>query len=165
MSYPSTKSAAFQNTVQHWIETQGEVLTLFRYSHAAGSKAFEFYSDFAVWQARVEEMQPKTCVSVWGEKQLPLRGCIDEAFVAQARVLIPEATEWLLVGLEKVTYGRYSWFSYNAGMSHKELEWELREEWGERYALGIYPHYQEDGGQEMSAVIPEPDGRVITGIY
>ena len=104
-------------------------------------------------------------MTVWGEPQLPLRGVVEEEFIAQALKQIPEREEWRITGLDRVVCGAASWYRTDEGMSLAELASELPEYGGERIALGIEPVWSENGGMEVSAVVPYPDGRVDTGIY
>ncbi len=165
MAYLSVYTAAFQDACKQWIQEQGEVLALFRYSYAAGSKSYEFFTTYADLQERTGQLPARTCVTVWGEPLLPLRGIVDDAFIAHSLGQIPEAREWLFTGLDRVVYGKASWFRHNAGMSLAELAEELADYTEERIALGLYPAWSENGGVEVSAVIPDPDGAVVTGTY
>lgn len=49
-------------------------------------------------------------------------------------------------------------------MSLAELAAELPDYAGERIAIGLHPAWS-DGGREVSAVVPDADGTVITGVY
>src|SRR5437016_1615130 len=102
MSYPSVYSPAFQQSCKRWLEEQREVLAVFRYSHAAGARDYEFFTSYGDLQDRIGQLRPRTCVTVWGEPQLPLRGLVDAAFINRALEQIPDGTEWLLTGLERV---------------------------------------------------------------
>lgn len=108
MAYPSVYSSEFQQACRIWLEESGEVFALFRYSHAAGSRDYEFFTNDTELQNRIAHLPPQTCVTVWGEHQMPLRGVIDEAFIARALEQVPDANEWLLIGLDRVIYGSAS---------------------------------------------------------
>ena len=50
-------------------------------------------------------------------------------------------------------------------MSLQELQYELPEYLGEGVAIGFHPDWAENGSKEISAVVPEADGTVVTGVY
>lgn len=110
-------------------------------------------------------MAPKTCVIVFREKQLPLRGKVDARFIEIALETIQDEEEYLLAGLERVNYGAMSWHRFSSGVGSEELKESLSECEGETVALGVYPPWLEDNDEVVSAVVPEADGTVITGIY
>src|SRR6185369_13053558 len=101
MAYPSVFSPDFQAALKHSFDEQGEVLALFRFSHAAGSRDYEFFPCYATLQERIARLPQRTCVTIWGQPQLPLRGRADASLLEQARRHLPEGKEWLLLGLER----------------------------------------------------------------
>jgi hypothetical protein len=163
--YPSAADETFLGRVAEWITARGEVLLLIQYSHAAGSKDFEFYDSVDAFRARLTQLPPRTRVIVFGGRQLPLRGRVDESFIRRAEELVPDGAEFLVVRLELVRYGTTSWFPKSAGESHEELQESLQDLYGEQVALGPYPPWLEDGEDVTSALIPNPDGSVTTGVY
>jgi hypothetical protein len=67
----------FLSTAAEWIDEQGEILALFRYSRAAGAKDFLFIRSNEELKARLEQLPPSTSVILFREPQLPLRGIKD----------------------------------------------------------------------------------------
>ena len=165
MAYPSVYSSTFQEACKQWLEEQGEVLALFCFSRAAGSRSYEFFTDYLALQERIAQLPPSTCVTVWEDRQLTLRGIVDQVFIARALEQIPDKTDWLLTGLERVVYGKSSWYRNDSGRPLAELEAELPDYMGERIALGVCPPWAEHGGKEVSAIIPNEDGTVTVGVY
>lgn len=165
MGYPSTLEANFQETVARWLEQNGEILVLFRYSHMAGSREYELITTQQDWQERLAQAPPRTCISVWGDRQLPLRGRVDAAFIQQALRQISEEDEFLVVGLTQVSYGIAAWYRHTGGEGHAELRTALQNFAGELVAVGIAPAWSEDGGNEMSAVVPDEKGNATPGVY
>jgi len=165
MEYPSSADPTFLDRVAGWIAVRGEILALIRYSHAAGAKDFEFFDTADDFRNRLRGLSPRDCVTVFGRQQLPLRGRVDEDFIRRAVALVPDGAEFLVVGLEPVRYGEASWFPKSAGETHEELRESLRDLHGELVAVGPYPPWLEDGEEVTSAVIPNPDGSVTTGVY
>jgi len=165
MGYPSATDAAFFDTVAGWIAGRGEVLVLIRYSHKAGSKDYEFFQSVDAFRDRLRHLSPRDCVTVFGRRQVPLRGRIDDDFIRRAEALVPEGTEFLIVGLEPVQYGNLTWYRYTAGETHAELRESLAEMRGELVAVGPYPPWLENVDDVISALIPNDDGSVSPGVY
>ena len=165
MGYVSTNDANFRSTVTNWLEESGEVSALIRYSHAGGSKSFEFFADDPAFSVCLANLPPRTCVTVFAVRQLPLRGTVDEAFIEQAKSSYIADTEYLIAGLDRIYCGAANWIDFSAGESVVELEEDLRDRLGARVAVGAYPPWLHDNDEVISAVVPHPDGSVERGVY
>ncbi len=162
----STANTEFRRRIADAIARNGEVLALFRFHAAAGSRSLEMFVSLEDFDERLSELPPRTSVIMFGEPQLPLRGMVDEQFVSAALRSFPDESDWLLVCRGKTTAGSQSWFHHCFGDSHEELEEELRERcWGEEAAIGREPDWREDSDTVFSAVIPDDDGTVRVGTY
>jgi hypothetical protein len=162
--YAATTDRKFLDTLQAWFSGQPEVLLLIRYSHAAGSKDFEFYSSFQDLSER-RLLPPRTCVIAFRQPQLPLRGVVDDKFIASCLSSISDGSEYLMVETVRRVYGRASWFHHLAGVSHTELRDDLEWSRGVLVAAGLYPPWLEDTDDVVSAIVPDEHGVVIPGIY
>lgn len=165
MSYASSTDKTFLATLTEWFQSHGELLLLIRYSHAAGSKSFEFFSSFETMTERLVHLPPSTCIIAFRQPQLPLRGLVDESFITRCLSSIPEGSEYLVADLTLRTVGRASWFHHGAGESHEELWAELENLHGHTVAAGLYPPWLEDTEDVISAVVPDENGVVTTGVY
>ena len=165
MAYDSTTSPHFLAPVRAWIETSEEVLVMIRYSHAAGARDFEFFDSFASLQNRLLSLPSRTCVIAFLSQQLPLRGRVDERFINNAMELLPEGKEWLTVALELTVAGSRSWFHSGDGITQASLREELEDCAGTLMAVGPHPSWLQDSETVVSAVVPQPDGTVVTGAY
>jgi hypothetical protein len=165
MSYAPTTDRKFLGTLESWFRSQAEILTLIRYSHAAGSKGFEFFSSFQSLADRIRDLPPLTCVIAFRQAQLPLRGVVDDEFIARCLSIIPDGSEYLIVETVKRVYGRKSWFHHGAGESPTDLREDLEESRGVAVAVGLYPPWLEDSADVISAVVPDEHGVVKSGIY
>jgi len=161
----STTDPRFLATVESWFKTQPEILILIRYSHAAGSKDFEFFSAFTALRDRLRQLAASTSISAFRQHQLPMRGVVDDEFVAKCLNCIPDKTEFLLLETEPSTAGGHSWFRHTGGESHAELREVLQESLGRRVAVGTYPPFWEDGPDVLSAIVPDNNGAVARGVY
>lgn len=165
MAYESINNSIFQSTVARWISENHEVLAMIRFHAAGGAKSFEFFKSFDVFRSRLEELLPRTCVIVFRDQQLSLRGRVDDEFISRALTSISNQIEYLLVGLELTTIGKQSWYHESSGETHDELREALEDQLGCLVAVGPYPPFYEDNESVTSAVVPDPDGSVHTGVY
>jgi hypothetical protein len=161
----SSRDTEFLSTLQQWIAQQGEVLVMFRYSRAAGSKDFEFFDSVELLNSRLQNLPLSTSIIVFRESQLPLRGTVDDEFIKTALLKIPNGVEFLVVNLTPEVYGKRSWHGHRAGTTHEELQSELKDEYGQKVAVGLYPPWLEDNESVISAIVPDETGQVTAGIY
>lgn len=170
MGHRSIFDSRFREKVTQWIHQRSEVLVLIRYPGSA-VKDFEFYQSVTVLGSRLLELTPRTSVIVFGERQLPLRGTVNEEFIQQATELFytfPESQggrEYLVANLEQADCGPYSKHFHCAGETIDELLADLNGKIGELVAFGKYPPWLYDGEEVISAIVPDADGKVQLGIY
>jgi len=165
LEYPSITDPEFLGTLQTWLRSQPEVLVLIRYSHAAGNREFEFFSSFQELSDRMRQLPHLACVTAFRQPQLPLRGIVDDEFIAKCLSRIPDGSEYLVVETVRRVYGRKSWFHHDAGVSHAELRDDLAESRGVQVAAGLYPAWLEDTDGVISAVVPDENGVARSGVY
>lgn len=165
MSYAPTTDPKFLGTLESWSGSQPEILLLIRYSHAGGSKSFEFFSSFQSIADRICKLPPLTCVIAFKQPQLPLRGVVNDRFIASCLSSVPDGSEYLVLEIEQRVYGRASWFHHGEGESHAELREDLEESRGVAVAVGLYPPWIEDNDDVISAVVPDEHGAVKSGTY
>src|SRR4051812_17605338 len=125
MGYISSKNHEFLRTLENWFRSRTEIMVLFRYSHSAGAKDFEFFSTFQSLVDRMQSLPARTCITAFRQPQLPARGVVDEGFISKCWTIIPEGTEFLMVETTRRIHGSASWFHHAAGESHAELRQEL----------------------------------------
>jgi hypothetical protein len=165
MRYPPTTDLFFLEKLKHWFRCQPEILALIRYSHAAGSKDFEFFSSFQAFKKAIRSLPPLTCVTVFRQPQLPLRGIVDDGFIDACLKTIPDGSEYLLVEGIKRVYGQHSWFHHDLGDSHEELREDLGQLRGVLVAAGLCPSWLEDTDDVASAVVPGELGLLRSAAY
>lgn len=166
MSYLSANDSIFLSTVEAWLKQQGEVGALIHFSSAGGAKSFEFFYSLQEFKARLNELPSKTWIDVFEDKQLPLRGKVDEQFIDLALREIPEHENGNLVtGLDLATYGAASWHHFLWGNDLEDLRENLEFCRDQRVAVGIFPWWIDNPSQIVSAIVPEADGSLIVGIY
>lgn len=165
MKHTSSLDRQFRDTISQWIGESSEVLALFRYSHAAGSRDFVFFTGADDFREKLEKLPSRTSVIVFREPQLPLRGVVNEELTETAMRLIPEDQEYLILCLEYTQYGKRGWFHWDAGDTHEDLMSDLRYVAGRLVAVGLYPPWLEDNENVISAIVPDTNGVVQVGVY
>jgi hypothetical protein len=161
----STTDIEFLRTLEDWLSSESEVLILIRYSRAAGSKSFEFFTAFARLGERLAGLKTETCVTAFRKAQLPLRGFVDEEFIAKCLSFIPADSEFLVLETVPRAAGKQSWFHHEAGETHDELRQALEGLRGKPVAVGQYPPWLEDSPDLISGYVPNRDGIVRLGVY
>lgn len=68
VGYLSTEDPTFRSAVGQWLEQCGEVSALIRYSHAAGSKSFEFFHTMEAFSERLRQLPRRACVTVFRDR-------------------------------------------------------------------------------------------------
>jgi len=161
----STTDKGFLRTLENWLRGQSEVLVLIRYSRAAGSKSFEIFTSFNHFRERLGAFPPQTSVTVFRERQLPLRGCVNDEFIGKCLCSVQDGSEFLVAETVLTTAGNQSWFHHAVGESRQELRDALEGLRGKSVAVGKYPPWLEESHNVISAYVPTLDGRVIAGVY
>jgi hypothetical protein len=133
-------TSIFLDRVAGWIQQSGEVLVVLRYLRAAGAKDFALCRTTADFELLVDSMPTGTDIEVFRDPQVPIRGIVDEAFIASALRAIPDGQEYLVVTLETRPGSTISSAS-EMGCSHRELHESLEELMGTAVALGVCPDY------------------------
>ena len=165
MSYGPISDPKFLDTVESWFRSQPEILALIRYSHAAGNREFELFSSFRDFAERLRQLPHLACVIAFRQPQLPLRGVVDDSFIARCLQSIPDGSEYVVTETVRRVYGRMSWFHYGSGQSHAELRDDLEECRGAPVAAGLYPPWLHDTEDVISAVVPDEHGVTTSGVY
>ena len=170
MEYTTFDNQAFLARVESWIKMRDEVLVMFRYRAAAGSKDFMFFSDMDAFRSRLKGLYSQTSIIVFRDPQLPLRGRVDEDLVMAALDLIPEGAEYLVLCLEKMVESSppdhyREWFRHYTGESQEELRDDLEGLSGKEVAVGPYPTWPADNESAIEAFVPTENGVVMPDFY
>jgi hypothetical protein len=141
-------SPKFLDTVSQWIEAAGEVFVMLRYLRAGGAKGYAFIHSPNEFQRLVEACSTGTDIIVFRDRQLPLRGQVDDDFIARARTLIPAGAAYMGVRLAPRTLDdpRLDGFFDD---SMPELESELEASRGEALAFGPLPPFLDADNEAM----------------
>jgi hypothetical protein len=164
MSYTSATDQKFLGTLESWLRSLPEILVLIRYP-ASGNREFEFFSSFEVLSNRIRQLPPNTSVIAFRQRQLPLRGIVDDQFIASCLGCILDRAKFLVVETARRAYGRKSWFHSAEGETHAELREALEGSRGVPVAVGPYPPWLEDTDDTVSAIVPDENGIVRVSVY
>jgi hypothetical protein len=165
MGYASATDPEFLGTLESWLRSLPEILVLIRYPAAAGNKDFEFFSSFEALSNRIRQLPPSTSIVAFRQPQLPLRGVVDESFVANCLGCVPDSSEFLVLETARRANGEKSWFHWVAGETHAELREALEDSRGAPVAVGPYPPWLADTDDVVSAIVPDENGMVRGGVY
>ena len=161
----SALGSSFIDTLQGWLGTQSELLLMFRYPNAGGSRDFEVHSSPAAIARRLSRLPPQTSVIAFRKPHLPIRGISTPALIQAALAAIPDGTEFLVVETVLTTYGKRSWYRNASGESHIELREELESSAGRAVMVGSYPPWLADGPDVISGYVPDAQGCIKPGAY
>jgi len=161
----ATTSATFLATLENWLRTGSEILVLIRYPNAAGNKDFQFFSSIDSLSDWIRRLPPRTSVIAFGQRQLPIRGVVNESFVATCLSHIPDNSEFLMLETASQVCGEGTHFHWVAGESHVELRDALGNSLGVPVAVGLYPPWLADNNEVISAIVPDADGSARAGAY
>jgi hypothetical protein len=165
MRHASATDPKFLGTLESWLHSLPEILVLIRYSAAAGAKDFEIFSSLEALSNRIGPLPPRTSIVAFRQPQLPLRGVVDEGFVASCLSRVPDGSEFLVLETARRAHGEKSWSHWIAGETHAELREVLEASRGVTVAVGPYPSWLADSDDVISAVVPDENGLVRGGIY
>ena len=97
MSYVPTTDPEFLGPLERWFQSQSEILVLIRVRCGGGAKDFELFSIFEALLRRIHELPLGTCITAFRQPQLPLRGVVDDEFIAKCLDSVPDGSEYLMV--------------------------------------------------------------------
>jgi hypothetical protein len=161
----ATTSPEFLSAVEPWFGAKQEILLLIRYPNATGNRDIELISTFDAFRVRIASLAPKTSITAFRDHTLPLRGTVDDSFVARCLSAIPDGVEYVIAETKPKVAGSHSWIHYETGTSHKELLESLEEERGQSVVAGEYPPWLDDSDGVVTAYVPDSDGIIRPGAY
>lgn len=164
-SLTSTTDKKFLRSLEDWLSRQSEIMILVRYSRAAGSKSFGFFSSFATLRQRLAQLKAETSVTAFRRPQLPLRGRVDDDFIGKCLSLIPAGSEFLVLETDPRMATQQWLYHHEAGESLDEFLKVLDGLRGRLVAVGEYPQWLNDSPDVISAYVPHQDGTVKAGVY
>ena len=153
----STRDPIFLDRVKSYFNTNSEVLILVRYSRHAGAKDFRFLSSFTAFESLLVPLRASTSLTVFKNPDLPYRGIVDDAFIAQCLISIAEGAEFFILDMGNN--------DHTTGETHEELRDALEDFRGRRVALGPYPPFWKDTPEIITAYVPEKNGLLTPGAY
>lgn len=151
-------------TLDRWFRAQPEILVR-RRGPCSGTEEFEFFSSFEALVERMRTSIPYTWFTVFGKPQLPLRGVVDDNFIAQCLSSIPDGAEYLIVETVRTVAGKVSWFHDLSGDVKAQLRDDLETSRNAPVAFGLYPPCLEERDDVVHAFTPDADGIVKPGPY
>lgn len=151
-------SPQFLARVRDWIANQGEVLVVLRYLRAGGAKEFSLCQSMADFEQLIAGLPIGTDIEAFRDRQLPLRGIVDDDFISQASTLVGDGAEYLFATLA-TRVGSIISKNDRLGDSHADLRADLEDFRDQAVAFGPVPIYWEaDSDKLISASVGGIDG-------
>jgi hypothetical protein len=162
--YTPTTAQEVLTTLERWFRKRPEILVRSR-GQASGSEEFEFFSSFGALAERMRSARPYTWFTVFEQPQLPLRGVVDDDFIARCLSSVPDGSEYLFTETVLTVAGTRSWYHNQSGESHAMLRDDLEDSRGRQVAFGFYPPCLEERVDVIHAFTPDAEGVVTAGPY
>jgi hypothetical protein len=162
MALPSVTSPHFLERVDAALAVEGELIVLHRPAYAAGLKLWALVRSREDLVEFIRSGQPRSSFVVFLRREVPLRGTVERDLIRRAIDLLQQHRELLLLELDAAG-GIVDDTSLEDAA---EVEAWLAEREGRQVAVGRYPPFWLDDGDEViGAYCPDPDGVVRSGAY
>lgn len=145
------------DTLQNWFATEEELFAeLYRPHSGAGGDFYRLLA-YADYQDLMDKAHPGAILSILRQKQLPIRGIVDDAFISRAIAEITEGDYYIVVGP-----GAYpdALDFLGSGNRHEELKDELENIRGTEVWVGpdfVMPNnYWESNTAQDALVVIKP---------
>jgi len=145
--------------LERWFHERAEILVRTRVP-CSGNEEFEFFSSFTALVERMREALPGTWFTIFEQPQLPLRGVVDDDFIARCLKCIPNGAEYLILETVRRVAGKRSWFHDHSDDVYAELPAYLEDSRGVSVAVGLYPPTLEERDDVIHVFTPKTDGIV-----
>jgi hypothetical protein len=123
-----------------WLSETGELYVNIEYPHSGGSGSSYFIRSMTDLKTLiVGQTHGEIDITIFHEKQFPLRGIADEQLLEQALRMIPDGELYQYVSLEDSVFPK-SIAVWGSGVSHEEFRQEFAEDVGKHIAVGQNPH-------------------------
>jgi hypothetical protein len=136
MDIPDIRHPSVQATLQTWLDETSELFAELYYPHSGSSGWFYLLTSPADLHHLIEQVRDGAIFFLLEQKQFPLRGIVDDAFISQTLATIPDGQDYLITDL--ATYPEYVSF-FGDGDTHKQLLADLHELWGIWVGIGREP--------------------------
>jgi hypothetical protein len=143
--------------LKDWFRRSGELFIELHRPHSGASGNFYILNNYSQYEDLMMKASPGSICSVLRDKQLPIRGFIDDDLIQRAFNLLADGDYYLIV--EPCTYPQMICF-LGDGKTHVELEQDLRELQGTDVWVGhdfaIPNEYWKDNSAEDALIIIKP---------
>lgn len=141
-------SPRFVETVLKWIESSKEVFFVLRYLRGGGAKDYGFVTNRDELHHLIDLCPTGTDMIFFRDPQLPIRGVVDEQFIANASRQIEDGTEYLCVCMRPQSQGDPRLRGDMGDMLASMVE-DLQEVFGEPVSLGSCPPFIDADSDSM----------------
>ncbi len=125
--------------ISDWLNESGELYVDVYLPHSGGgSSAYLIHSIHELKSLITRQSHPEIAISVFRDRQYPLRGIADETLLKQSLHQIQDGDWYSIISLELSLYPSYI-AVWGNGRSHKELQRDFADVLGEPIAIGQDP--------------------------
>jgi hypothetical protein len=140
----------WRQSVSRWLREDGEVLFVLRYAFGGGAKDYCLIRDAATLWQLVDVVPKGTDVIAIRGSWLPLRGAIDEGFIAKALQLVKNETEYMFViDMAKAVDDPRMNGGFDIG--HGMMRDDLNQHIGQLAAFGECPNFMANDSEAMKS--------------
>lgn len=108
-----------EQTIIAWFANQAELFVERYLPHSGGSGDFMIIRSITDFHHLTEQAQPDSVLFVSRQNMLPLRGIVDEGFITQAKTMLAEGPDFVVV---KPAYYPDRFTPIESGNTHAELQ-------------------------------------------
>jgi hypothetical protein len=141
-------SSRYLKAVRQWIESAGEVFVVLRYLCAGGMKEYAIIRSYAEFLELIRLCPEGTDIVVFRDRQLPVRGVVDDEFIGECQRLFADGMEYLIVYLSCGAPGE-AVHPGSMGESHVDLIKHLDDARGDSVAVGPCPRFVDADNEAM----------------
>jgi len=136
MDIPDIRDPGVQATLQTWLNETSELFVELYYPRSGGSGWFYLLRSPADIKHLIEQARDGALFFLLKQKQFPLRGIVDDAFISQALATIADGEDYLITDL--AIYPEHVSF-FGDGQTHKQLLADLHDLRGLLVGVGREP--------------------------
>jgi hypothetical protein len=135
-------------TLKDWFNTSGELFVELYKPHSGGSGFFYVLNTYAQYEDLMVNAKPGSIAFVLRDRQLPIRGIVDDGFIANAVNQIPDGEYYAVI--EPCVYPN-SFVYLGDGNTHAELKNDLEKLRGVEVWAGVDLNMPEEYWKENLA--------------
>ena len=148
------------DTLKDWFRASGELFVELYKPKGGGSGDFYVLNSYSQYEDLMANAKPGSISFVLRDRQLPIRGVVDDGLIAEALAQIPEGEYYIII--EPCVYPNSFVHLSDGGRTHEELENDLEKLRGVEVWAGVDLNMPDDYWKEDLAdnalIAKKPEG-------